>query len=80
MFEVLELPKTEVERKPQGNARADFIKLTLEHKGGSPEERERSSELARGLVCWVAATSWDNAASRGLVWKGGLVRVSRSGI
>ena len=36
---ILGIPKIEIERKPQGNFQADFIKLIDKHKGGSTEER-----------------------------------------
>lgn len=37
---ILMLPKIEMERKPQRHFQADFIRLMLEHKGGSTEERK----------------------------------------
>lgn len=46
---VLGFPEIEIERKPQRNFQADFVKLVLEHKGDPPEER-RSCELAQGLA------------------------------
>ena len=39
-IEVLGFPKIEIESKPQWNFQANFIKLVLEHKGGSAEGRE----------------------------------------
>lgn len=79
MFEVLEFPKTEVERKPQRNVQADFIKRTLKRKAGSTEERE-GLWTGSGAAQGAAFTSWDGAASCGLVRKGGLGRVPRGGI
>lgn len=38
--EVLGFPETESERKPLRNVQTDFIKIPLEHSGGSTEERE----------------------------------------
>ena len=37
---VLGFPKTEIQRKPQRNFQTDFIKVMLEHKGGSTEEKK----------------------------------------
>lgn len=37
---VLGFPKREIKRKPQKNFQTDFIKLMLEHRGDSTEERK----------------------------------------
>ena len=37
---VLGFPRIVIKRKPQRNFQTDFMKLGLEHKGGSQEERK----------------------------------------
>lgn len=37
---ILGFPKIKIERKPQRNNQTDFMKLMLEQKGGSTEERK----------------------------------------
>lgn len=49
---VLEFSNTEIERKPQKNVQTRFIKLMLEHKGGSTEERKvLGTDLGAGSAC-----------------------------
>lgn len=46
---ILHFPKTEIRRKPQKNFQMHFIKVMLEHRGGSTEERkglQTDSDLA----------------------------------
>lgn len=51
--------KIEIERQPQRHCQADFVKLMLEHKGGTTEER-KEGPLNRlgGWLCWAAGISW----------------------
>lgn len=60
----VEFSNTETERKPQNNVQKRFIKLMLEHKGSSTEERKvLGTDLGAGSAC--------GRQSR-LVCKGGL--------
>lgn len=73
---IVGFPKIEMERKPQRNFPADFIKLMLEHRGGSTGEG-KVSEQARELAVLGAFIIWGQS---GLAQKGRLSERQAYGI